>query len=399
MRMNKLWCLWLFMPLVSGCLAKEMPISPRSPLGCTETVECPGALVCVSGECRVNALCGNGIEEPGESCDDGDDNTEFCAYDEESCMVCNDLCELTSGLPTYCGDGIVQGDAGEACDEGDGRNGNDLCSTSCELVSWVHIEAGSFTMGSSADEVGHQSNESQREVTLTRGYYMMAHEVTQQQWEERMGYNPALHGSNDCDSCPVDSVNWWEALMYANRLSESEGYEPCYVLRGCTGATSSLSCDEAAIQGPGQEAVSSPYACEGYRLPTEAEWEYAYRAGSTTAFYSGGIQSGDTDATLDVIGWYFSNATGSTYPVMQKEPNAWDLYDMSGNVWEWVWDGYVSQESQLVDPHGVANYATRVRRGGSSENSSRHCRAAYRGNDPPHRAGVTGLRLVRTIVK
>ena len=105
-------------------------------------------------------------------------------------------------------------------------------------------------MGSSADEVGHQSNESQREVTLTRGYYMMAHEVTQQQWEERMGYNPALHGSNDCDSCPVDSVNWWDALMYANRLSESEGYEPCYVLRGCTGATSSLSCDEADCTGP-----------------------------------------------------------------------------------------------------------------------------------------------------
>ena len=153
----------------------------------------------------------------------------------KSCMVCNDLCELTSGLPTYCGDGIVQGDVGEACDEGDGRNGNDLCSTSCELVTWVHIEAGSFTMGSSADEVGHQSNESQREVTLTRGYYMMAHEVTQQQWEERMGYNPALHGSNDCDSCPVDSVNWWEALMYANRLSESEGYEPCYVLEAARG--------------------------------------------------------------------------------------------------------------------------------------------------------------------
>ena len=100
----------------------------------------------------------------------------------------------------------------------------------------------------------------------------------------------------------------------------------------------------------------------------------------------------------DVIGWYFSNATGSTYPVMQKEPNEWDLH-MSGNVWEWVWDGYVNvRRVQLVDPHGRCAIMRRGRRA-SSGNSSRHCRAPYRGDDPPHRAGVTGLRLVRTIVK
>ena len=137
-----------------------------------------------------------------------------------------------------------------------------------------------------------------------------------------------------------------------------------------------------------------PYACKGYRLPTEAEWEYAARAGTTTAYYNG-----DDASKLDQIAWFDESwSSGSTHPVGKKKKNPWGLYDMSGNVWEWCWDWFGSdyyKSSLAIDPTGPDTGSVRVFRGGSWGNSASNARSASRNNhDPGTRAHHLGFRLV-----
>ena len=256
--------------------------------------------------------------------------------------------------------------------------------------TWVTIKAGTFKMGSPTNELCHLNNETQHDVTLTHKFEMQTTEVTQDQFFAVMGYEPWKFTT--CGgTCPVEYVRWYEAAAYANALSAKAGLTKCYT---CSGSNSGVTCQETtATQGKGI------YSCPGYRLPTEAEWEYAYRAGSTTAFHNGGITScTGKDSNLEKIGWYYENSGSTPHPVGKKTPNAWGLYDMAGNVWEWCHDWYTTYPTTSVtDPVGTSG-SYRVFRGGSWYDDAQSARAAYRYDDPPGSRGYyLGFRLVRSV--
>jgi formylglycine-generating enzyme required for sulfatase activity len=192
------------------------------------------------------------------------------------------------------------------------------------------------------------------EVTLTKGYYIQTTEVTQGQWREVMGYNPS-NLENYGDNCPVEQVSWYDVQEFIHGLNQIEG-------------------------------------TDNYRLPTEAEWEYACRAGTSTRFYFG-----DSDTALKDYAWYSGNSNGSTHAVAQKIPNAWGLYDMHGNVWEWCQDLFREYPlSPVTDPQGPQSGAYHVIRGGSWCTSSWLCLSADRSwYTPGGRRPNLGFRVVR----
>jgi formylglycine-generating enzyme required for sulfatase activity len=251
-------------------------------------------------------------------------------------------------------------------------------------LAFRYIPPGSFTMGSPEDERGRLDDETQHQVTLTRGFWLKETEVTQAEWQAVMGNNPSLYWSCG-DTCPVETVNWWAAAQFCNALSSLQGLSQCYTLSGCDTSPGSQ-CD----------AISEVDSCTGYRLPTEAEWEHAYRAGTTTAFYNGGIsQIGCAeDPNLTSIGWYCGNASNTPHPVSGKTPNAWGLNDMSGNVWEWVWDQYPDDSSGSSADDDI----NRILRGGSWGNGADDCRGGQRLDSAPTRNGngVFGFRPARS---
>jgi formylglycine-generating enzyme required for sulfatase activity len=346
------------------------------------------------------------------------------------CLVAGCGPGVTTGR---CGDGEVQ--PGEPCDGVDFGgascktlgfgSGSLTCTADCTLrvhgcisEGFVPLEAGAFTMGSPDDEVCRGDNETRHPVTLTRGLEVSATEVTQGQYEELMGYNPAAFSSTEpgcgehcrcgsstsCRSHPVELVSWHEAAAYCSALSAARGLSACYT---CSGSGPNISCVAAAAH-----AGAAIYDCPGYRLPTEAEWEWAYRAGTRTAFYSGDpgitpqacMSCTERSAALESIGWYCANAAGSTHPVGEKKPNAWGLYDMAGNVYEWCHDSSPDPPVPLgtkavSDPWGPASGPFRVIRGGSWYAPARLARAANRGPfaRPTHRTNGLGLRCVRTL--
>ena len=199
-------------------------------------------------------------------------------------------------------------------------------------------------MGSPSGELGRQSNETQHSVTISKGFWLGKYEVTQAQYEAVMGGNPAKN-------YPVYYVTWYDATNFCAKLTASE---------------------KAAGRLP------SGYV---YTLPTEAQWEYACRAGTTGDYNVNG-------AALSDLGWYFDNSDSKTHPVGQKKPNAWGLYDMHGNVWEWCLDWYGSYPSSAVtDPKGPSTGSGRVVRGGGWETPADYCRSAYRGYYPDSYGG------------
>ena len=226
------------------------------------------------------------------------------------------------------------------------------------------IPAGTFTMGSPTGEPGRFDDETQHTVTLTKSFYMQTTEVTQGQWKKLMGSNPSSFTTCGED-CPVEKVSWDDAQAYIAKLNQ----------RG--------------------EGI--------YALPTEAQWEYAARAGSTTAFYNGGITSYpdmydcNYDGNPNAIAWYCYNSDLETHPVAQKTPNAWGLFDMSGNVSEWCSDWYGDYPSgSVTDPTGPQTGIGRVQRGGNWGSAARRCRSASRlGGGPDDRYSYLGFRLAR----
>ena len=256
--------------------------------------------------------------------------------------------------------------------------------------TWVTLKAGNFKMGSPSTESCRGTDETQHDVTLTHKFEMQTTEVTQDQFHAVMGYKPWKFTS--CGgTCPVEQVTWYEAAAYANALSAKANLTKCYT---CNGNGSTVTCQEtSATKGKGI------YSCKGYRLPTEAEWEYAYRAGSTTAFYNGGITlCTGQDSNLEKIAWYRENSSATTHPVGKKTANAWGLYDMAGNVWEWCHDWYGTYpSSSVIDPVGTSG-SYRVERGGSWYDRADFARAASRHvSSPGARYNFLGFRLARSV--
>jgi len=259
---------------------------------------------------------------------------------------------------------------------------------------FVLIQPGTFEMGSPVSEPGRRNDEDLHPVTLTRLFLIATTELTRKEWTATVGRDPSTFEGCAGD-CPVDSITWFDAASYANARSRAEHLEACYTLDGCSGSIGTdLSCKAVTFAG---------LDCNGYRLPTEAEWEYAARAGTTGAFFNGPIlhpQKDPVDPQLDEIGWYGGNARGRVNAVAQKKPNPWGLYDVSGNLWEWVHDRFGPYPHEpITDPLGADEDASHLRsvRGGSSYASAKACRLADRGRFASgYRNYGVGVRLART---
>ena len=233
----------------------------------------------------------------------------------------------------------------------------------------VFVEDGSFIMGDTHGE-GTADERPAHRVILT-SYYIGRNEVTQAQWRDVMGKNPAYFKGDDL---PVEQVSWYDAVAYCNELSAKEGLTPCYNTKG-----GNTSCD---------------WTANGYRLPTEAEWEYAARGGINSNGYK---YSGSND--LDRVGSWHENSP-KTSPVGTKEPNELGINDMTGNVWEWCWDWYRQNSytySQNKDLRAVQLGSIRIIRGGSILNyDPSYCTVFKRNADPPNkRSKYCGFRVVR----
>jgi len=230
----------------------------------------------------------------------------------------------------------------------------------------VWINGGVFTMGSAETESLITHNEGpQHQVTLSP-FYISRFPVTQAEFQAVMGMNPSsFRGAN----LPVENVNWFAAIEYCNRLSIREGLTPAYVIQG--------------------DRVTWNRTANGYRLPTEAEWEYAARAGTQTPYYSG--------ISVDEAGWHAGNSRQQTHQVGQKLPNAWGLYDMHGNVLEWCWDWLEDYSARArVDPEGPVSGTKRVYRGGAWRFPADYARSAFRfGNHPYLQISFVGFRVAR----
>jgi len=256
----------------------------------------------------------------------------------------------------------------------------------------VWIAGGSFTMGSPVSEPNRQNNdETQHSVTLN-GFYMGKYEVTQEKYQAVMGSNPSNFSSSPQagetqGKRPVEKVSWYDALVFCNKLSVNEGLSPAYSISGSTDPT--VWGTVPTSSNSDWNAVVIVSGSTGYRLPTEAQWEYACRAETTTAFNTGDTISNNT-------GWYDNNSGSKTHEVGKKPANAWGLYDMHGNVYEWCWDWYNSSYYSSSNPLGASSGTYRVERGGSWYNSAESLRSAYRlSYNPYFRSDKLGFRLVR----
>ena len=224
-------------------------------------------------------------------------------------------------------------------------------------LEFVKLPEGEFMMGSPSDEEEILSNENPvHKVTIENSYYLSKYEVTQEQWKSVMGNNPSYFKGDDL---PVESVSWYDVQKFINKLNEMEGTNK-------------------------------------YRLPSEAEWEYACRAGTTTTYFFG-----DNESKLGDYAWYWGNSEKMTHPVGQKKPNSWGLYGMSGNVLEWCQDKWHDNYADAPS-NGSAweegNSSYRVVRSGSWNASPKACYSAYRFRlVPDTRVKFVGFRLLREV--
>jgi formylglycine-generating enzyme required for sulfatase activity len=235
-------------------------------------------------------------------------------------------------------------------------------------IEMVRLIGGRFAMGDK-DEVDATLHD-----VVVSSFYMDKYLVTQEQYQRVMGENPSRWKA---DKNPVEQVRWSDAVKFCNERSHLEGLQPCYDL----------------------ETWQCNFDANGYRLPTEAEWEYACRAGTQTAYFFGSDHSKLTD-----YAWFDKNSGRHPQPVGQKRPNPWGLYDICGNVWQWCNDFYkvdYYQEAAQENPRGPKEGKSKVVRGGAWKFSAQNCRSGFRYNENPGYADVCfgydiyGFRCVR----
>jgi formylglycine-generating enzyme required for sulfatase activity len=239
----------------------------------------------------------------------------------------------------------------------------------------VSISGGTFMMGQTGVA------EPVHSVTVS-GFSMGRYEVTQAEYRAVMGTNPSYFSG---DNLPVEKVSWYDAIAYCNALSQREGLTPAYTIDKSRSDPNNTS-DYDDLKW----TVTWNRNAIGYRLPSEAEWEYACRAGTTTPYYTG-------NAITDDTGWYITNSGNKTHEVGQKPANPWGLYDMAGNVAEWCWDWYGSYfSSSQTNPEGSTTGSLRVNRGGSWYFIAQFLRSAHRDYvSPSDRYRAVGFRLAR----
>ena len=241
-------------------------------------------------------------------------------------------------------------------------------SATTNALEMVAIAGGKFLMGDK-DEIDAPPHE-----VVVSAFLIDKYLVTQEHYQKIMGANPSRWRG---DKNPVEQLRWSDAVKFCNKRSERDGLQPCYDAQ-------TLECN---------------FDASGYRLPTEAEWEYACRAGTTTAYFFG-----DSPAKLGTYAWFDKNSGGRPRPVGQKQPNPWGLHDMTGNVWEWCNDFYQVDyyaTAPRENPRGPKEGQNKVLRGGAWRFSAENSRSGYRYNESPGSADVCfgydiyGFRCVR----